>query len=226
MHIAEGVLSPPVLAAGGVLALGACAWGLRRLDEERLMPAALVSAAFFTASLIHVPIGPAVNAHLLLNGLAGVFLGWAAFPALAVALLLQALLFQFGGLTSLGVNVVNMAAPAVAAGLLARPWLARPDVSSRTRLAAAGICGGLAVLGSAVLTACSLAASGEALLLSAKALLWAHLPIAVVEGLVTASVVAFLAKVRPEMLTNPERAHAPHHKSAAQPHPEKRLEDE
>ena len=87
MHIAEGVLAPPILALGGALALAGCAIGLRQLDESRLMPAALLSAAFFTGSLLHVPIGP-VSSHLLLNGLLGVLLGWAAFPAITVALIL------------------------------------------------------------------------------------------------------------------------------------------
>ena len=197
MHIADGVLSAPVLLGGGTLALGGCAWGLRSLDENRLMPAALLAAAFFTGSLIHVPIGPAVSAHLLLNGLVGVLLGWAAFPVITVALLLQALLFQFGGLTVLGVNAVNMALPAVLTGLLARPWLLRGRVSCTI---AAFLAGALGVLGAALLTALSLAWTEEGFVTSAKLLFVAHVPLAVVEGLVTASTVHFLAKVHPAML--------------------------
>ena len=197
MHIAEGVLSAPVLVAGGTLALGGCAVGLRKLDENRLMPTALLAAVFFTGSLVHVPVGPATSAHLLLNGLAGLFLGWAVFPALAVALLLQAILFQFGGLTTLGVNTWNMAMPAVVAGLLARPWLQRAGGS---RALAAFCCGAGSVLGAAVCTAASLAFTDEGFAAAAKLLLLAQIPIAVVEGLVTVSAVAFVARVRPEML--------------------------
>lgn len=68
MHIAEGVLSAPVLIAGAAAA--GIAVGLKRLDESRLMTAGLVGAAFFIASLIHVPIGVS-SAHLLLCGLVG-----------------------------------------------------------------------------------------------------------------------------------------------------------
>ena len=57
MHIAEGVLSAPVLIAGAAAAAAGIAVGLKRLDESRLMTAGLVGAAFFIASLIHVPIG-------------------------------------------------------------------------------------------------------------------------------------------------------------------------
>ena len=196
MHIAEGVLSAPILASGGALAVAGCAVGLRRLDESRLMPVAMLSAAFFTASLLTIPIGPS-SAHPLLNGLTGVLLGWAAFPAITVALLLQALLFQYGGLTSLGVNTLNVALPAVLAGWLARPWLARDN---RAALIAAFVCGGGAVLGTALLTAASLGLTDEGFVNAAKILFIVHLPVAVVEGLVTAAAVAFLHKSRPEVL--------------------------
>ncbi len=199
MHIAEGVLAPSILALGGVLSLGGCGLGLRRLDESRLMPVALLSAAFFTGSLLHVPIGPA-SSHLLLNGLLGVLLGWAAFPAITVALILQALLFQYGGLTTLGVNAWNMALPAILAGYLARPWLSR---SGWPRFLAAFFCGALGVVGAAILTALSLSLTDEGFLTSAKILLLAHVPVAAVEGLVTASAISFLAQVRPEMLLQP-----------------------
>ena len=92
MHIAEGVLSAPVLIAGAAAA--GIAVGLKRLDESRLMTAGLVGAAFFIASLIHVPIGVS-SAHLLLCGLVGVMLGVSAYPVIFTALLLQGVLFEF-----------------------------------------------------------------------------------------------------------------------------------
>ena len=57
MHIAEGVLSPAVLGGGAVLALAGTAQGLRRLEYDRLVAVGILSAAFFVASLIHVPVG-------------------------------------------------------------------------------------------------------------------------------------------------------------------------
>src|SRR5512147_1129646 len=79
MHISEGVLSPAVLAGGAGLAAAGCAIGLKKLDYEAIPRVAILSAAFFVASLIHVPIGP-VGAHLVLNGLMGLLLGWVAVP--------------------------------------------------------------------------------------------------------------------------------------------------
>ena len=74
MHISEGVLSPAVLGAGAVLAAAGIVIGLRKLDYDRLMTVAILAAAFFVGSLIHVPIGPS-SVHLILNGLLGMLLG-------------------------------------------------------------------------------------------------------------------------------------------------------
>ncbi|MEG6505814.1 cobalt transporter CbiM [Nitratidesulfovibrio sp. 1201_IL3209] len=203
MHISEGVLSPAVLGAGAALAALGVATGLKRLDYDRLMTVAILSSAFFVASLIHVPIGPA-SAHLVLNGLLGVMLGWAAFPAIFVALALQALLFQFGGLTVLGVNTFTMALPPVLCFYVFRPMLSGPD---RLRGGAAFACGFLSVGVSALLTAGALALSGEEFSAAARALLLAHVPVMFAEGVVTALVVSFIARVRPEMLAFTSTSH-------------------
>lgn len=196
MHISEGVLSPAILGLGAALSVACTAAGLRRLDHERLMTVAILAAAFFVGSLIHVPIGPA-SAHLILNGLLGAILGWAAFPAILVALVLQAVLFQYGGFTVLGVNTFNMAFPAVLGFHLLRPLMAR---QGRLRTVGAFCCGALPVAGAGLLTALSLAWTDEGFLQAARLLFLAHVPVMVVEGIVTVLAVSFLAKVRPEML--------------------------
>ena len=122
MHIEDGVLaaSPTglaILAGGAALAAAGTAFGLRRIDYERIPQVGMLSAAFFVASLVHVPIGFS-SVHLVLNGLVGLLLGWAACPAILIALFLQSVLFGFGGLLALGVNTVTMAVPAVAVGCL------------------------------------------------------------------------------------------------------------
>src|SRR4030042_6506194 len=114
---ANGVFSYAMPKAGwwGFAALNTADFTLKNEDKEYPVEiGAVLSSAFFVASLIRVPIGPS-SVHLVLNGLVGVLLGWMAFPSILVALALQALLFQFGGFTSLGVNTFNMAAPAVMA---------------------------------------------------------------------------------------------------------------
>lgn len=197
MHISEGVLSPPVLATAALLTAGGTWLGLRRLDDERLLPVAVLTAVFFVASLVHVPLGPS-SVHLLLGGLAGLLLGWVAFPAILVGLLLQALLFQFGGFTVLGVNTLNVAGPAVLCHYLFRGLLRSPRRASLAGfLAGAG-----AVLGTALAAALSLTMTDAGFLTTARMLVLAHLPLMLVEGLVTMFVVGFLAWTRPELLVS------------------------
>ena len=122
MHISEGVLSGPVLISGGVLAAVGTAIGLKKIDYDHLARVGILSATFFVASLVHVPIGPS-SVHLIMNGVVGLLLGWAAFPAILVALILQGVFFQFGGITTLGVNTVIMALPALLGYYIFTPLL-------------------------------------------------------------------------------------------------------
>ncbi|MEH6629849.1 MAG: cobalt transporter CbiM [Halopseudomonas aestusnigri] len=137
MHIVDGALSNPVLIGGGVLAAAGVAYSLKKLEPEDLPRVGVLSAVFFVVSLIHVPLGFS-SVHLILNGLLGIILGWAAFPALAVALLLQAIFFGFGGLTVLGVNAVNIAFPAVMVFYLCR-WGLSAERYKLAKLAADGL---------------------------------------------------------------------------------------
>ncbi len=197
MHISEGVLSAPVLVTGALLAAGGIAVGLKKMDYEKIPEVAVLSSAFFVASLIHVPIGPS-SVHLVLNGLLGVLLGWMAFPAILVALTLHAVLFQFGGLSSLGVNTVIMATPAVIAYYLFNLPIRRGTHLVST-LAGFGA-GATGIALGAILVALALISTGESFLGVAKLVLAAHLPVMVIEGIITGFCVIFLKKVKPEVL--------------------------
>lgn len=196
MHISEGVLSGSVLASGAVLAAAGTAVGLKTLDYEKIAGAALLAAGFFVASLIHVPLGPA-NVHLILNGIVGLLLGWGAFPVLLVALLLQAVLFQYGGLTTLGVNVLIMAVPGLVCYYLFRTLLWK---SHRLRMLAGFGCGFLGVFLGGIIAAAALVLTEENFLEVAGLILAAHLPVMVIEGIITASGIAFIHKVQPSLL--------------------------
>ena len=198
MHIPDGVLSPEVLAIGAAVAAGGVAVGLATMDHDRIPRVAVLASAFFVASLPAVPIGPA-SVHVLLVGLMGVVLGWSAFPAIAIALFLQALLFGHGGLTSLGVNTANMAVPAVVCYYL----FGGPIRRSRTarRASVLGFCaGGLAIAIGIVMLVTALVASGKEFATFAALLSVAYLALAGVEAAITGSVVAFLYRVNPQVL--------------------------
>lgn len=196
MHISEGVLSGPVLISGGVLAAAGTAIGLKKIDYDQLARVGILSATFFVASLVHVPIGPS-NVHLIMNGLVGLLLGWAAFPAIMVALLLQGVFFQFGGFTTLGVNTIIMALPAVLCYYMFSPLLHK----DRTFLLLAGFgCGFCAVFLGGVIVGLSLLFTEEDFFTVAALVVTAHIPVMIIEGIVTAFSVAFLKKVQPAML--------------------------
>jgi cobalt/nickel transport system permease protein len=114
VHISDGVLTQPWLLGGfavaGLLALIA-AW---RIREDEIPRIALVTAAFFVASLIHVRVGP-TSVHLLLNGLVGVVLGRRAALAIPVGLAMQVALLGHGGFTTIGINSCIMVLPALLA---------------------------------------------------------------------------------------------------------------
>ena len=112
MHISEGVLSAPVLIGGACLTIGGVALGLKKIEYEDIPEIAVMSSAFFVASLISIPFAVS-SLHLVLIGLMGILLGIKVFPAVIVALFLQAILFQFGVMTTLGVNTFIIAYRAV-----------------------------------------------------------------------------------------------------------------
>jgi cobalt/nickel transport system permease protein len=196
MHISEGVLSAPVLVGGAAVAALGIGWSLRKVPWDHLMEVGVLSAAFFVASLVHFPVGPS-SVHLIMNGLLGALLGWAALPALAVALFLQALLFQFGGISTLGVNICIMALPAALCGRCFRPLLLR----EKTRSLGAFFCGSLSVAFSGLLLALVLALSGDIFFLTAGAVLLVHVPVMILEGIVTAVIVRVIFHVAPELFT-------------------------
>ena len=198
MHIVDGALSNPIVLGGAVVAVGGIAMGLKQLTLERIPATGILSASFFVASLIHVPIGPS-SVHLILNGLAGLVLGWDAFPALFVGLLLQAVFFGFGGFTVLGVNALNIAGPAVLTWLFFGQLVDRGSPISGAVWAAIG--GAFAIATTTGMVAFSLMLTGDEFLPAARVIFIAHAPIMVIEGLLTGAAVYLVRKVRPDLFT-------------------------
>ena len=207
MHISDGVLPTAVSVGTYAVSAALTAWSIRRTRSENLPKIAVVSAAFFVASLIHIPFG-VTSVHLLIPGLAGALLGSSAFIAILLGLLLQSLLFQFGGLTALGANALMMGLPALFCGWVFQRF--RGNLSTRNALIG-GLVGAMGTGMAAVLLALLLISGGEDFFGVAKMALLAHLPVFVIEGLVSFFTIGFLARVKPEMLEQ---------SLAAQPAPE------
>jgi len=196
MHIVDGALSNDVVVAGGILAVGGIALGLKKMDMEKIPAAGIMAATFFVASLIHVPIGPS-SVHLIMNGLAGLILGWTAFPALFVGLLLQAIFFGYGGVTVLGVNTVAIALPAVLMHYVCRHGI--KHANKKVAMVWGGLAGTASIALTAVLVTIALALTGEAFIPAAKLVVLAHTPIMAIEGFLCACAVALIHRVKPEL---------------------------
>ncbi len=198
MHIADGVASIPVLVGGGVLTAGGVAMGLSRLKDEQIPRAALMASVIFVGSvLIRLPIGPS-SEHPVLNGLAGLLLGWTAMPVFLIALFLQALLFQFGGITSLGINTLTMAVPAVLCHYCFGPMVRRAS-TPRSAFAVGVTTALLALSLSFALWMTALLMSGKALLVVIKIAALPHLVLMVAEAVFTGFIVSFLWRVYPRI---------------------------
>ncbi|MGF1581488.1 MAG: CbiM family transporter [Gemmataceae bacterium] len=142
IHISDGYLSVPWIVGGFVatglivsIALLVERWKTARsgepISEQEIAWTGVMTAAFFVATMIRVPIAPTTTVHLLFNGLLGVILRWRAALAILVGLLIQAALLGHGGFLSLGVNYCVMVLPAMMAwgsfeGLRRLPFVRRP----------------------------------------------------------------------------------------------------
>ena len=196
MHISDGVLPTSVSMGTYAVSAALAVWSVRRTRSENLPKVAVVSAAFFVASLIHIPFG-VTSVHLLIPGLAGALLGSSAFIAILLGLLLQSLLFQFGGLTALGANALMMGLPALFCSWMFQRF--RGKSGSRNALVG-GIAGALGTGLAAIILALLLITGGEDFFGVAKMALLSHVPVFIIEGLVSFFTIGFLARVKPELL--------------------------
>lgn len=199
VHISDGVLPPAMLAAGFLFTAILLILSMRGMLIEEIPKISLITAALFVASLVHFPVGP-TSVHLIMNGLAGILLGRRAFVGVFVALTLQAVFFQHGGLTVLGVNAFNIGVPALLAWQL---FERRRGLESPRQEAVFGaLAGGLAVLASVLMVSLELLALGEAFNEIALLVIGAHLPVILIEAAVVGGAAGFLFKVKPEMLAD------------------------
>lgn len=212
MHIPDGFVPPSICIAGYAISGGVTWYSLREIKRDRdpqasIPKSALFTAVFFIASLIHIPAPPPLTSfHLVLNGMMGTLLGYYAFLAIPIGLFFQAVMFQHGGMSTLGINAVIMGLPAIVAYYVFRLRSRLPRKQQFWTKALAFISGASAVLLSATLFAAiaigtispelNAATERTAIYLS----LGSYLIQALVEGTFTVMIVSFLEKVKPELL--------------------------
>ncbi len=198
MHIADGILPAPVCIAAHVAALGGVSLLCRKVEPREVPRMGLMAAMTFTASLIHFPLG-GTSMHLGLFGLAGILLGPRAFVVVYASLLLQAVLFQHGGLLTLGVNALNMGSGALLACLCWRI----PGLPAAGRAFLAGFTGtqlpALLMAGEF-----ALAGYGKGFFVIAGL----YLALATLEGIITGATVTFLERTQPHVVNGFEERKA------------------
>ena len=209
MHIPDGFIGPGVSAAAGLTAIGGFGVALRKAGDyltDRLVPmAALVAAFVFAAQMVNFPVLPGMSGHLLGGVLAAVLVGpWAAYIVVSIVLVVQALLAD-GGLSALGLNVVNMALIGAVGGYLIYRALLRMTGSKPSGVPLlAAIAAMLSVPLAAMGFVVEFWLGGTLGSISISSLLWAilgtHLVIGVGEGVITFFVVAAVMRARPDLV--------------------------
>ena len=210
MHIPDGILPLPVTAAGYAATAAATWYSVRRINQKenprRDVPkASLLTAAFFVASWIHIPVPP-TSVHLVLNGLLGALLGYFSFPAILIGLFFQAVMFQHGGLTTLGVNAIMMGLPAILAHYIFRlrklgnqeGWKKTAVFGFLAGAIALGISVGVFVVVLLTTIPAELDVGTERAAIYTLGI--AHVPLIAIEGAITSMIAVFLQRVRPRIL--------------------------
>jgi len=221
MHIPDGYLSPSTCAVlyGTAIPFWYVAFArVKRLLNTRLVPLlAVVSAFCFVIMMFNVPLPGGTTGHAVGVGAATVVLGpWASMLAVSIALLIQAVFFGDGGITTLGANCFNMAiVGSLAAHFVYRVMAGRSAITSSRRVLAAGLAGYAAINVAALFTATELGiqplffkdASGAplyapyALHIAIPAMMLGHLTFAgLAELFVSGGVVAYLQRTNPVLL--------------------------
>jgi cobalt/nickel transport system permease protein len=209
MHIPDGFIDGSTSAAAGVVAVGGVGVCLKKaaatLQEKQVAMAGLVSAFVFAVQMLNFPVAGGTSGHLLGGLLAAILVGpWVGALCVGVVLFVQALVFADGGLTALGLNVVNMALVTALGGYLVFKALRLFLPRSRTGVVLAS---GLAAGSSVVLASLAFSleyalggTSGVSVTTVLGAMVGVHLLIGIGEGLITALTVGAVLSVRPDLV--------------------------
>ncbi len=200
MHISDGVVGAPVVVAGAALALGMCGLAARNVRDEEIPRIALFTGAFFIASQIRFPWG-FTSVHLVFTGLIGAVLGCRAFLAFTVGLALQALLTGHGGITTIGVNACIFGFPAL---MVYKLFVWIRSRGEQWVFVGGVVAGAAGVILSGLFWAVVVMSAGEPLIPVAEFVFVLHLPVAILEGIVTGFCVRYLSLGRPELLQESE----------------------
>jgi cobalt/nickel transport system permease protein len=209
LHIPDGFINGATSAGFGVAAAGGVGAALRQtgkyLSERQVPLAGLVAAFVFAAQMVNFPVVSGMSGHLLGGVLAAVLVGpWAGFVVVAVVLLVQGIFFADGGLSALGLNIVNLGfIGAVGGYAIYRALLRALPKNQRGVIVSAGIAAGIAVPLAALGFVIQYAIGGTVDISMGTvltAMLGTHVLIGIGEGIITAFVIAAVVRSRPDLV--------------------------
>lgn len=218
MHMADALLSPAVgvtMLATATGTIAYCSAKVRKEVDDRKVPLMGVLGAFlFAAQMINFTI-PATGSSGHLGGglLLTILLGpYAAFLTIASVLVVQALFFADGGLLALGCNIINLG---IFPAFIAYPFIYRPltgGAPSKARILVASLAAAIAglQLGAFAVVLETTLSGISALPFTAFVSMMQpiHLGIGIVEGVVTALIIGFVHKARPDIFTDNDHCRA------------------
>ncbi|MET7858390.1 energy-coupling factor ABC transporter permease [Streptomyces sp. NPDC005318] len=209
MHVPDGFINAPVSAAAGVVAAGAVAVSLRgarrELDERTAPLAGLVAAFIFAVQMLNFPVAAGTSGHLLGGALAAILVGpYTGVLCISVVLLMQGILFADGGLTALGVNVLDMGiTTTVVAYALFRGLVGVLPRTRRSMTVASFVAALVSVPAAAVVFTLIYWIGGTTDIAIGKvftAMVGVHVLIGIGEALITALTVGAVIAVRPDLV--------------------------
>ena len=206
MHLPDGVLDVRIWATLDAVSAGTVAYAIRkttRESEEKKIPMMGVMAAFiFAAQLMNVPTPGGPPVHLVGAVLAAVLLGpWPATVVLTAVLAVQSFLIQDGGLLALGANVFNIGIIGTLGGYCIFSGVRKLIKGDRGIIVGTFIATWLSILVSTGAVALQMTVSGAAPAeLVLPVLGGMNMVVGAIEGLITATIVGFVLKVRRDMV--------------------------
>lgn len=209
MHIPDGFLAANIWAPAWLISVGGLSFCLKktaRIMKERTVPLMGVMSSFiFAAQMLNFPVIGGTSGHLLGGALAVVLLGpYAGAIVIAIVLTIQCIIFQDGGLTSLGANIFNMSFVGAMGSYFIYTILRVILKGKKGLVIAAGIAAWFSVEMASVACAIELAISGTSpfgIVLPAMA--GVHALIGIGEAIITGLIINFVLKVRPDLLYKP-----------------------
>jgi len=200
MHISDGLLHPAVCAAGYGLSVALMGRALKTLKEKDIPKISVMGAFFFATSMIAPFRLGVVSVHLMFVGILGLVLGFNSVLAIFAGLFFQAVMFQHGGVTTLGVNTLVMSFPSIVVYYVFLFITKRAKFSSFAICLFASILAFFAIFLSASVVGIILLISGEEFSGLIAVFSFSYLFLGIIEGILTFFVMMMVLKIKPDII--------------------------